>query len=59
MTKENLTTRGGRFTSLRFRQGTKQQSYCAKIIKVTPHTIQFKDVNSGEIVTKNLKNLEA
>ena len=53
-----LAKHNGRFTTLSFRNGNKTENFCAKIIKITDQTIRFKDVNSGEIVTKMLKSFQ-
>ncbi len=57
MNKSKLEKHGGRFTSIMVSDGRKTISYSAKIIKVTEKTIQFRDRNSGEIITKKLTSL--
>ena len=53
-----LANRKGQFTTLSFRNGTKTENFCAKIIKITEQTIRFRDVNSGEIMTKMIKSYQ-
>lgn len=55
-TKNNIKTHSGRFTTLSFRKGSTTENYCAKIVKITPHTITFRDVNSGEMITKKISS---
>lgn len=58
MNKETLNNRKGKFTSLSFRNGNKRQSYCAQILKVSEKTVRFRDINSGEILLRNLSSIE-
>lgn len=56
-TQEKLNNHKGRFTSLIFKDGKKTISYCAKIIKITDKTIQFRCQTSGEVIVKMLSSL--
>jgi len=57
LTKTELNNHGGKFRSLIFREGSKIKAYCAKIVKITDHTITFRCQNSKEVIKKNLSSL--
>jgi len=55
--QSKLKNHKGRFTSLLFREGKTTKCVCARVMKITEKTIQFKDINSGEVKVKMLASL--
>lgn len=55
--KNKLENHKGRFISLSWKEGKETKKASCKLIRVTPKTVTFQDVNSWEVKTKMISSL--